>query len=162
MVRDGDMVTYDTDLIGPFGYCCDISRALICGRVPPTDEQKALYRIAHAQVEHNIGLLAAGMGLDEYAAKSYVLPDDVLPNRCGVLLHGVGLCGEYPLAVHPLDRAAGKGYDGTIRAGMTLCVESYVGRAGGREGVKLEDQVLVTDTGVERLSTFPFEPDLLS
>ena len=53
------------------------------------------------------------------------------------------------------------GYDGMIEAGMTLCVESYIGELGGQEGVKLEEQVLVTETGVERLSTFPFEDDLL-
>ena len=45
---------------------------------------------------------------------------------------------------------------------MTLCIESYVGRVGGGEGVKLEEQVLVTETGVERLSKFPFERALLS
>ena len=45
---------------------------------------------------------------------------------------------------------AADGYDGTIEAGMTLCVESYVGVGGGAEGVKLEDQVLITDHGAER------------
>jgi Xaa-Pro dipeptidase len=45
---------------------------------------------------------------------------------------------------------------------MTICVESYLGEEGGREGVKLEQQVLVTETGTEPLSTFPFEEDLLS
>lgn len=44
---------------------------------------------------------------------------------------------------------------------MTLCVESYIGAEGGTEGVKLEQQVLITETGVELLSRFPFEDDLL-
>jgi Xaa-Pro aminopeptidase len=44
---------------------------------------------------------------------------------------------------------------------MTLCVESYIGAEGGTEGVKLEEQVLITETGVQRLSTFPFEDALL-
>ena len=39
---------------------------------------------------------------------------------------------------------------------MVLTVESYVGdRAGHHEGVKLEEQVLVTEAGPERLSTYP-------
>ena len=42
---------------------------------------------------------------------------------------------------------------------MTLCLESYVGEAGGAEGVKLEQQLLVTATGAEVLSTYPFEDD---
>lgn len=44
---------------------------------------------------------------------------------------------------------------------MTLCVESFVGVEGGREGVKLEEQVLLTDAGVERLSACPYETDWL-
>jgi hypothetical protein len=44
---------------------------------------------------------------------------------------------------------------------MTLCVESFIGVDGGKEGVKLEEQVLITESGVERLSTLPFETDWL-
>ncbi len=39
---------------------------------------------------------------------------------------------------------------------MVVCVETYV-RHGGAEGVKLEDQVLITCSGRERLSTFSRE-----
>ena len=40
---------------------------------------------------------------------------------------------------------------------MTICLESYIGEEGGAEGVKLEEQVLVTETGCEVLSRYPFE-----
>ena len=40
---------------------------------------------------------------------------------------------------------------------MTICLESYIGEAGGAEGVKLEEQVRVTETGCEVLSRYPFE-----
>lgn len=53
------------------------------------------------------------------------------------------------------------GYDGVVEPGMTLCVESYIGEEGGDEGVKLEQQVLITEDGQELLSTFPFESALL-
>ncbi|RQU27049.1 hypothetical protein DF147_35890 [Burkholderia cenocepacia] len=53
------------------------------------------------------------------------------------------------------------GYDGTFESGMTLCIESYIGAEGGDEGVKLEQQVLLTETGCVPLSTFPFETDWL-
>jgi len=39
--------------------------------------------------------------------------------------------------------------------------ESFSGEAGGREGVKLEQQVLVKDAVVHILSRFPFEEDLM-
>ena len=54
-----------------------------------------------------------------------------------------------------------KGYDGVFEAGMTICLESYMGEDGGAEGVKLEQQVLITDNGIELLSTFPYEEALL-
>ena len=45
---------------------------------------------------------------------------------------------------------------------MTICIESYTGRVGGEFGVKLEEQVLVTETGVEVLSNYPFDQRLNS
>ena len=38
---------------------------------------------------------------------------------------------------------------------MTVCVESYIGAVGGEQGIKLEEQVLITDTGTRLLSTYP-------
>ncbi len=78
-----------------------------------------------------------------------------------LVAHGIGLCDEYPSIFHRQDYEAGAGYDGQIEAGMTLCVESYIGAVGGREGVKLEQQVLVTERGTALLSRFPFEEALL-
>ena len=45
---------------------------------------------------------------------------------------------------------------------MMLRVESYIGKEGSIQGVKLERQVLITQTAVEILSKFPFEEDLLT
>jgi Xaa-Pro dipeptidase len=44
---------------------------------------------------------------------------------------------------------------------MTVCVESYIGAEGGLEGVKLEQQVLITAEGTQLISTFPFEDELM-
>ena len=76
-------------------------------------------------------------------------------------MHGVGLCDEYPSIRYPEDYDE-HGYNGEIVPGMTLCVEAYMGSENGGEGVKLEDQVLITDDGVENLTHFPFESDLLA
>jgi Xaa-Pro dipeptidase len=70
--------------------------------------------------------------------------------------HGVGLCDEYPAVFFPEDWEA-TGYDGVVELGMVLAVESYVGRKDGGEGVKLEEQLLVTENGSETLSTYPLE-----
>jgi Xaa-Pro aminopeptidase len=38
---------------------------------------------------------------------------------------------------------------------MTVCIESLIGKVGGKECVKLEQQILVTETGYELLSKAP-------
>ena len=45
---------------------------------------------------------------------------------------------------------------------MTLCVEAYTGVVGGENGVKLEEQVVVTDEGCVPLSSYRYEDDFLS
>ena len=50
--------------------------------------------------------------------------------------------------------------DGVLEPGMVLCVESYIGRLGGHEGVKLEEQILITATGNEMLSHYPLDARL--
>ncbi len=78
-----------------------------------------------------------------------------------MLFHGVGLCDEYPDVTYPEDFET-SGYDGVLEPGMVVCVESYVGRHGGHEGVKLEEQVLITETGHEQLSRYPRDARLSS
>ncbi len=158
-IEKGDIVSFDTDMIGPYGYCADISRAWVCGN-EATDEQRELYSVAHEQVEHNIDIIKAGMSFREYAERSFDVPAKFLKQRYDCIVHGVGLADEWP-SIPAREDFAEYGYDGTIEPGMALCVESYVGADGGREGVKLEEMLLVTDNGVERLSTYPFEKHLL-
>ena len=44
VIQAGDIVGFDTDLVGPFGYLADISRSWICpGGRTPTDRHRRLY-----------------------------------------------------------------------------------------------------------------------
>lgn len=52
-------------------------------------------------------------------------------------------------------------YDARLEAGTTPCIEGCIGPDGGAEGVKLEEQVLVNDPGIEALSALPLELDRL-
>jgi Xaa-Pro aminopeptidase len=70
------------------------------------------------------------------------------------------MTGEYPYLYHRGD-FPDAGYDGVIEAGMVICVESYIREEGGAQGVKLEQKVLITETGIEVMSEFPFEESLL-
>ena len=161
VIRPGELVAFDSDMIGPLGYCADISRTFRAGPGAPTAAQRDLYKTAYEQLRHNIELLAPGLGFRELAEKAWPQPDIYAPNRYVVLAHGVGMCDEYPAIYHLQDWQA-EGYDGTIEPNMVLCMESYVGAEGGSEGVKLEDQVLITENGHEVLSRFPFEEALLA
>ena len=158
-IEAGDLVAFDTDLIGPYGYCADISRTWLCGEGPASEAQRSLYRVAREQIAHNLAQIKAGVSLREFSERAFMLPERYRANRYSTVLHGVGLCDEYPAVYYPED-AAETGYDGILEANMTICLESYVGEAGGPDGVKLEEQVLVTDTGAELLSTYPFEDRL--
>jgi Xaa-Pro aminopeptidase len=44
---------------------------------------------------------------------------------------------------------------------MVLCVEALVGEVGGDFSIKLEDQVLITQTGFENLTRYPFDAALM-
>ena len=161
IMQEGDMMAFDTDLVGTHGYCCDISRSWIVGDAKPTDEQRTLYQIAYEHVMTNISLVKPGMSFAEMTAKAHRLPEAYRPLRYGVLAHGVGLCDEYPSVRYPEDVEA-HGYSGSFVPGMTLCVEAYVGSVGGQEGVKLEEQVVVTEIGCAPLSQYPYEKALLA
>jgi Xaa-Pro aminopeptidase len=76
------------------------------------------------------------------------------------MLHSVGLEEESPSVAHPGD--AQPNPDREIRPGMALVVECYLGEVGAREGIKLGDEILVTDGGTERLAPFHFDDALLA
>lgn len=156
VIERGEVVAFDTDLIGPYGYCADVSRTWICDDTP-TARQRELHAIAREQVAHNTSLLAPGVSFAEFSAAAFELPAAYRPNRYSVMLHGVGLCDEYPAIVHPEDAAFA--YDGHFEADMVVSLESYVGEPGGPDGIKLEEQVVITDRGAEPLSRFPIGLD---
>jgi Xaa-Pro dipeptidase len=156
----GDLVGFDTDMVGPFGYCADVSRTFFCGPGQPSKRQKALYHHALEEIEHNLALVRDGINLEEFGARAFVQPEAFHQNQYTCIFHGVGMCDEAPKLYYPSDRAE-KGYPATLRENMVICLESYVGAVGERDGVKLEQQVRVTKDGYELLSTYPLEADLL-
>ncbi len=159
-IEKGELIAIDTDVVGCFGYYADFSRTFFCGPGKPSAPQRTLYALAVEQVEHNIDLIRPGMGFNELSEKGWKIPEPYFARRYFVLAHGVGMTGEYPYILDPADHAIW-GYDGVIEPGMTLCVESFIGHEDGGEGVKLEEQILVTETGIERLSQFPYDEALL-
>jgi len=160
IIDNGDLLAFDTDLIGPMGYYNDISRSWVIGDKPPNSEQRRLYALAYEQMLHNTELLQVDMGFLEYSDNSYQLPDNCIPNRYADVVHGCGLGVEYPLVWYREDEEWGA-YDGLFEENMVVCIECYVGEFGGREGVKLEQPVWLSSEGAVVLSDYPFELDYL-
>jgi Xaa-Pro aminopeptidase len=88
------------------------------------------------------------------------MPEKYVPRRYSKIAHGAGVGFECPNMPYREDWDA-YGFDGLIDEGMALCIESYIGDPDGPEGVKLEQQILVTKNGSEVLSDFPFEQVML-
>lgn len=160
VIQPNELIALDTDVVGCHGYYADFSRTFHAGPAAPTAAQRDLYRVAHEQVHHNMAVIEPGLSFAEYSRRAWDIPDCYSANRYYLSAHGCGMTGEYPYLYHHTD-FDDAGYDGVIEPGMVLCVESYIGAEHGDEGVKLEQQVLVTDTGTELLSNFPFEAALL-
>ncbi len=161
VIQHGELLGFDTDLIGVYGICIDMSRTWMVGDFEPTAEQKSLYRLAHEHVATNMQLMQPGTPFEEITRKAHRLPEAFRAQRYSVIAHGVGLCDEYPSIRYPEDFDA-YGYSGALEPGMVVSVEAYVGAVGGNEGIKLEDQILITETGFEKLTHYPFEERLLT
>ena len=154
-IERGDLVSFDTDLIGPAGYLADLSRAYLVGSTKPSPRQQRLYADAQAFLREVMSELKPGAAFDELGEQlGQRFPAKYHAQRYPFIAHGSGLSDEYPII------AFADHHDGEVEAGMVFSVEAYVGVEGDDEGLKLEEQVLVTSTGVELLSHAPHDEHL--
>ena len=153
VIQNGEIVSFDTDMVGPYGYCADISRAFVEGH-KFNEDQKKIYLMAVEHINHNFRLIKPGMSFKEFTEKSWKLPDEYYGNRYSCMVHGIGLCDEWPMIKYPTDGGQKEGY---FEKNMTITVESYIGKVGGKEGVKLEQQYLVGENGLELMSHHALE-----
>ena len=153
IVQQNEIVSFDTDMVGPYGYCADISRTFVEGH-KFNSEQKKIYQMAIDHIHHNAELIKPGLSFKEFVTKSWVLPEAYYGNRYPCIVHGIGLCDEWPMVKYPTEVTDEKGQ---FEKDMTITVESYIGEVGGEEGVKLEQQYLIKENGLELLSHHPLE-----
>ncbi len=151
VIEAGELVAFDTDLIGAFGMCIDMSRTWLCGDGSPSPAQSELHSLARDTVESNIGLFVPGATYRDITHRLTYPPIEEF-NGYTVMAHGVGLCDEYP-SIFTREQWDATGFDGVIEAGNVISVEAFVGRRDGGEGVKFEQQIIVSDNGPELLTT---------
>jgi len=150
VIQSGDLLGYDTDLVGAYGMMVDISRTWLVGGGSASIDQRDTHSLALEQIQRNTELLRPGTSFRELTFNGWSPPWADYRRYC-CQFHGVGQCDEYPEIYWP-EQWEDWGYDGELKPNMVLTVESFVGPRCGGEGVKLENQVLVTESGPEVLT----------
>jgi Xaa-Pro aminopeptidase len=145
-IHMGELVTLDFGAV-VHGYHSDMTRTVGMGDVP--DDQQALYAATLETQElalAAIGPKKSGKSIDQLARDNFKKHklDEYFVHSLG---HGVGL------EIHE-GPSLSQRKDDTLEAGMMVTVEPGV-YVPGKAGVRIEDLVVVTANGCERLSHSP-------
>jgi len=159
IVQDNEIVAFDTDLIGCYGICVDVSRTWWIGRQRPSNAMVSAFRHALDHIASHKARLRPGVSIRELTFGGHELAPAFRRQKYSCKMHGVGLCDEWPFVPYPDGWAEGA-FDAVIEPGMVICVEALVSPEGGDFSIKLEDQVLVTAAGAETLTRYPFDAAL--
>ena len=159
IVQENEIVAFDTDLVGAYGICIDISRTWWIGDQKPRPDMIEAMKISIEHIETNMAMLKPGVTIPELVHKGHRLPDIYQKQKYSCMMHGVGLCDEWPHVDYP-DHYKPGAFEDALEPGMCLCVEVLTSPEGGDFSIKLEDQVLITEEGHENLTFYPFDPRL--
>jgi len=160
IIQNNEIISFDTDLVGSYGICVDISRSWWIGDDKAPADMISAMQHGHEHIMQNMDMLKPGVNIQDLSRNCHVLNTEYQQQKYGCLMHGVGLCDEWPLVAYP-DKMVEGAFDYELEAGMVLCVEALVSPVGGNFSIKLEDQVLITDTGYENLITYPYDSRLM-
>ncbi len=153
ILRPGDMLITDV-VLSYMGYHTCVVRTFLVGD-KPTKEQKQLYRAAYDAMYRTIEAFKPGVMSDQVAAQ---LPETNWANFSLNICHGLGLHEhESPFIADAYSSICPT----EIQKNMYMAVETYEGREGSDQGVRLEENFLVNDEGVEIFSRYPFDERFL-
>lgn len=147
-IQKGDMILFDLGVIYD-GYCSDITRTVAFGE--PTEEQKIIYNTVRSANENAVAAVKPGvraMDLDKIARDTITEAGygEYFTHRLG---HGLGI------SVHEFPSVTGTN-EMELSPGMVFTIEPGVYKE-NVVGVRIEDDVVVTESGVEVLTKFTKE-----
>jgi Xaa-Pro aminopeptidase len=146
VIESGDPVVVDIGGTMPDGYCSDCTRVYVAGGAPPSEFADYYSVLLEAQ-QASCDSVRPGVTAEsvDAAAREVITAagyGDLFIHRTG---HGIGLEEhEDPYIV--------AGNDIVLEPGMCFSIEPGI-YSSGNHGARIEDIVVVTDTGVERLDT---------
>jgi Xaa-Pro aminopeptidase len=155
VIEPGDPVVVDIGGRMADGYCSDCTRTYVAGGQPPADFAE-YYAALHAAQLAGVAAVRPGVGASavDAACRDPLTAAGYGPEFLHRTGHGIGLDGhEEPYLV--------AGNDRPLEPGMAFSIEPGVYRA-GRHGARIEDIVVCTADGAERLNTLPTELVVLS
>jgi len=156
-IRPGDLIYIDVDGASYQGYKSCVYRTFCCGKA--TQEQKDLYEECRAMLYAGIGVIKPGATTFDISDQWPQSPQywgfdswfEVIPYSVG---HGIGLTLHDPPGISQLLKEM-KMEPIELKEGMVIALETYTGKKGGKDGVRLEENILVTADGYEVLSRWP-------
>jgi Xaa-Pro aminopeptidase len=144
-LQEGDLVVLDFGCIVD-GYCSDMTRTVAIGEVD--DTCKRMLEVVTAANEAGVGAVGPGVSTSEVdiAARSVIAQAGWAESFTHGTGHGVGL------DIHEAPTLR-KGSEDILAPGMIVTVEPGIYRP-GKWGIRIEDQVVVTESGHEILTGF--------
>ncbi|NCM98218.1 MAG: M24 family metallopeptidase, partial [Rhodobacterales bacterium] len=140
--------------------CVDISRTWWVGEGRPGNAMISAMHHARDHIAENMARLRPGVTIRDLTHGGHQLAPEYWKQKYSCKMHGVGLCDEWPFVPYP-DAWVEGAFEVALEPGMVLCVEALVSPEGGDFSIKLEDQVLITESGFENLTHYPFDARLM-
>jgi len=148
-VEEGEMAIYDLTAIYR-GYCCDLCRSFVVGGQPSAAQREA-YRLIMDAFAHIEATVKPGKSCRELYEEVHGMLDGQhgwrFPHHLG---HGIGLNPHEAPRLNP-------NWDDVFQPGDTFTAEPGLYSEELKGGIRIEQNYLVTEHGLERLSDFPTE-----
>jgi Xaa-Pro aminopeptidase len=155
MIRPGDQAFFDV-LQSYMGYRTCYYRTFNVGRA--TDAQRDAYKQCREWLDKAIELIKPGVSTDKVAGVWPKAQDFGFPSELAAFGlqfgHGLGLAiHERPI----ISRVVSLDHPMEIKTGMVFALETYCPAKDGFSAARIEEEMVVTDTGCRVISLFPAE-----